>query len=1455
MAKYLVEKLKTFKTPLIVISIATLLLDLATFILLCVFQYEFKYILCPIFAFVIDALFVVAAFNTNYRFKYSKVSYVLYILATIILSVIPFLTINVFGKTAIFTTISALVQIAAHIGLMVSVGYFAKVASKPNDKVVKIIPFASSIALSVICVLVALFIINNGYFGQGNESRTIVYEYNAKTNTYKAVDLLGGKGNTVVIPNQFNGSDITEIDLAIFDRDDISKVVIDTENFVLTNNKNVSEINTNLEISIDQKTYDYFKNELYETKRDDLINLANNTKPIVEEGKVYVSFAYTKDELVKLNYKPLPTWFGYKGDKFDMNYFSKLEYTRHTDSSTFDDLYWCYTNFNSNMLKPFVVGGQQLQGMAISNNLDNVDIELIDIYYLKLNDGNDSKYEIPDEYRYSRLSSGQNIQYLLSTYENLDNIFDNISDREGFTLKLNYGSTSYNSLKEAYSKKQTKVLTLTPKWELDTPEISSVKVNDKLVNLSKDLEFTYGDDVKLTPTLKEAVDGIVYEYKWTKSGSQVSTKLEYLESLRTVGDNQKYVLTVKAYSNTVTSLTSSENFTFVFDVDKKELNFTWDLKDNGESVNFRNLVYDGKDKEVSVSYEGALASDVITYHLRNENSDTMTSYTYNDACSDTLTIELTGKTAECYKLSSSTASTKTFEVSKREITVAIDSATSVYGDEIKQISYELTNGSLVNNQSLEDVVSVSYPTDLTKASNAGSYDAETEVKDDNYSVTFDNWRKNYTITARPITVTVADKTSVYGDVTSELTAAITAGELVNGDIDSEVYRLSSVVTNRTNVGSYTISGSRLNSNYNIAFNNGTYSITARPITVTIANKSGVYGNALEEFTATVSGRGLVDAATSVYSLSSVVTSKSDVGSYTIKGTNLNSNYDISFVDGNYTITERPITVSIEDKTSVYGDTLATLTAKVTGLGLVDDASSVYSLTTSASSKSDVDSYAITGTQLNSNYDITFSNGNYTITARPITVEVEGKSSVYGDSIVNLTAKVTGRGLVDDASKVYSLATTAKATSNVGSYEITGTQLDTNYTITFKNANYTITARPITVTIANKTSVYGNSTEALTANVTSGELVNGDSNVYTLSTTANSTSSVGSYTITGTRTNTNYNITFVKGSYSITARLITVKIADKTSVYGDSIVALTASITDGELVNGDLESATYTLSTTAKSTSNVGNYIINGTRTNTNYNIIFVKGNYEITARPITVTIADKTSVYGDTLATLTASVTTGKLVNNDIASSVYTLSTTATTASPVGNYEIAGTPNNANYNVTFVDGTYAITARPITVTIANKTSVYGEAIATLTANVTSGTIVNNDSNVYTLSTAAKTTSNVGTYDIAGTSNNTNYNVTFVNGTYTITPASLYGNVISSSTTHVYDGQAHKIKVTVLSPLTTANVTYSLYENGGYTTTEPTFTEVGTYVVYYKVYLNDNYTTVYGYETVTITEAA
>lgn len=81
---------------------------------------------------------------------------------------------------------------------------------------------------------------------------------------------------------------------------------------------------------------------------------------------------------------------------------------------------------------------------------------------------------------------------------------------------------------------------------------------------------------------------------------------------------------------------------------------------------------------------------------------------------------------------------------------------------------------------------------------------------------------------------------------------------------------------------------------------------------------------------------------------------------------------------------------------------------------------------------------------------------------------------------------------------------------------------------------------------------------------------------------------------------------------------------------------------------------------------------------------------------------------------------------------------------------------------------FTIDPKPITVTIADKTSVYGEAVAELTA-ATDG-IVNNDTNVYSLATTATSTANAGTYPITGTTLDSNYAITFLNGTYTITKA-------------------------------------------------------------------------------------
>ena len=174
----------------------------------------------------------------------------------------------------------------------------------------------------------------------------------------------------------------------------------------------------------------------------------------------------------------------------------------------------------------------------------------------------------------------------------------------------------------------------------------------------------------------------------------------------------------------------------------------------------------------------------------------------------------------------------------------------------------------------------------------------------------------------------------------------------------------------------------------------------------------------------------------------------------------------------------------------------------------------------------------------------------------------------------------------------------------------------------------------------------------------------------------------------------------------------------------------------------------------------------------------------------TITIDDKTSAYGDTLKELTSRVTEGTVIEGDDLG----IALTKAEGTTVGEYAITGTASNTNYDVTFIDGTYTITAREITVTIDNKTSVYGEELKELTSNVTSGNIVNEDDLGIVLTKAEGTT--VGEYAVTGTASNTNYNVTFVNGTYTIEKTNYdMSKVTFEDKEETYDGTQKYIQIT------------------------------------------------------------
>ena len=777
----------------------------------------------------------------------------------------------------------------------------------------------------------------------------------------------------------------------------------------------------------------------------------------------------------------------------------------------------------------------------------------------------------------------------------------------------------------------------------------------------------------------------------------------------------------------------------------------------------------------------------------------------------------------------------TYTITKREITVTVNSASSLYGDDIANLTATVTEGSVLE----ADGTIYTLSTDATSTSNVGNYDITGTCKNDNYQVTFVNTADAYAITQRPVAVVIDDKTSVYGENLVSLTMRYAEGslQLVGGQTLTQVVTLTKA--QGTDAGTYAIAGSYTDGNYDITFTNGTYTITPRQTDVTVADHADVmvsktdnivftairaYGNAtLSGATFRILKEGVLIATVAANGEVTLQEGKQlSVGEYTVVAEYSDSNFEMNFVEGTLTVVEDndyyTVDFGFQTNTQVYDGEEVKLNVTV---NVTDTGATVEGFTVRIRrSGQEVQSMVNVG-----NYEITVFVDNveystsYTITSRPVSVVIDDKTSVYGESLVELTMNYAEGSLqLVGGQTLPQVVTLAKAQgTDAGTYAIAGSYTDGNYDITFTNGTYTITQRAITVTVDNKESVYGNEIATLTGKVTSGSVLAGDGTVYTLSTTATSAGDVGSYDINGTCINDNYQVTFENetDSYTVTKRTITVTVTSTSSVYGDDIATLTGKVTVGTVIYGD--GTVYTLSTDATSTSNVGSYDITGTCTNDNYQVTFENetDSYTVTKREITVTVNSASSLYGDNIASLTATVTEGRVLEAD--GTVYTLSTKATSASNVGSYDITGTCINDNYQVTFENETdsYTVTKRTITVTVTSTSSVYGDDIATLTGKVTVGTVIYGDGTVYTLSTDATSTSNVGSYDITGTCTNDNYQVTFENETdsYTVTKrevtvtvnsaSSLYGDDIASLTATVTEGSVLEADGTVYTLSTTA----------------------------------------------------
>jgi hypothetical protein len=360
----------------------------------------------------------------------------------------------------------------------------------------------------------------------------------------------------------------------------------------------------------------------------------------------------------------------------------------------------------------------------------------------------------------------------------------------------------------------------------------------------------------------------------------------------------------------------------------------------------------------------------------------------------------------------------------------------------------------------------------------------------------------------------------------------------------------------------------------------------------------------------------------------------------------------------FSVSTASLTVSASNASKLYGAANPALSYTITGFVNSDTqataTSGVPAESTTATATSSVGTYPITitqGTLAAPNYTLAFVNGTLTITgatAQTITFAALANAT-YGAAPVTLAATASsGLAVSYSVSGPATISGAVLTITGAGTVSVTATQTGNN---TYAAAtpvvqSFTVAKAALTLSATSATRVYGAANPSLAYSFSG--FVNGDSQATatsgapTESTTATTTSAVGSYPITlalGTLASTNYALTLNSGSLTVTPATLTLTANSATRVYGAANPTFTGSLSG--TVNGD--TLTESFSTSATTNSAPGTYAIAPSATGTNvgnYAVAATNGALTITQAKPTVTLATSapSGFNGTTSIVLTATL-------------------------------------------------------------------------------------------------------------------------------------------------------------------------------------------------------------------------
>lgn len=632
-----------------------------------------------------------------------------------------------------------------------------------------------------------------------------------------------------------------------------------------------------------------------------------------------------------------------------------------------------------------------------------------------------------------------------------------------------------------------------------------------------------------------------------------------------------------------------------------------------------------------------------------------------------------------------------------------------------------------------------------KAGNsARTYDIKATAEENpNVELTITNC--TLTVNRATLVIEMKDKTITYGDAFVSDYSIVTAKGLFAGDDIKDVIALGTKYSQGNGIGKYQIDATLTDSaskNYclNTSPNTSELLVEKKTATLTIEGKSVIFGDVAPSFTATIDD--LYGNDEIEYTLScSYYKPGSGVGRYPISANvpeasdaKKNANYivNVNSDDAYLTVEKKPIALTVQDATVVYGNAAPTFTY-TTDTPFVE--SDVPSITLSCSYKQGAKVGTtcaifptITG---NGNYEYTLTTGTLTVTKRAVVIEHEDHNFAFNDG-AKASFDVAGHAKGAFESDVFggSIQTTS---GNIAIYVANGAlgedfefatplsivnkdgeNVEDCYVVTYR---LTVEIKEITIahTVRNLTNqVYdGNAHEVYV------EVEEGTSVTYIVNgieqTGRPSFVDAGEYVVSFRLTKEGATPYEGKFTVKIAKKHATVTAQNQTAIFGDDFTLSQSAFTLDGVLDKDIADVVTTIECNYEVGNDKGAYTVTATATHKNYDFASVNGTLTVGAKKVVLDEKTYSVTYGEDCPELVDFTSDSVSVTLDFI----TLSTSYIKGEFASEYEVFATSSNANYTVDASKVKLVVEKRALTLTLVESSlfATYGDEIEITYTNV------------------------------------------------------------------------------------------------------------------------------------------